>query len=160
MRLILTVLLLSLLSGCFAQRLELEDPMGLPLAQPQLGVSVDGTPQLAQQLQQELIQLLPRERQVQAQAGGGDWQLKAELRQQRQLLEAPLTFFGPVQASRVHMELALTVALSAPDGQVRHWELVQRGDAQPAAEAQLTQELLRRLRDRLLRELQPRYVYR
>ncbi|HEY9842458.1 MAG: hypothetical protein ACAI44_24865 [Candidatus Sericytochromatia bacterium] len=168
MRLILPFLILCL-CGCYAQRLELDDPMGLPLAQPQLGVQIlsQNAPELAFQLQSELLQLLPRERQVQSRslesASSADWSLTAQLQQQRQMLEVPLPLLNGLNAApRVRLELKLVAELKAPGAQspAQRWELVQRGDARPDAEAALAQELLRNLRDRLLREMQAKYQYK
>lgn len=160
---VLLILMLLSLSGCYAVRMELEDPMGLPLAEAQVRVNVESqqNPVLARQLETEMVQLLPRERQVMASETEGAWQLTAQLKQQRQLLEMPNPLFSGIDpTARVHVELVLEATLQGPSGDSRKWELVQRGDARPDAETELTQALLRRLRDRLIQEIQPAYVYR
>lgn len=166
------LILLAGLSGCFAQRMELDDPLGLPLNQPQLGVQVQSaqSSQLALQFQKELVQLLPRERHVLARAldakAKADWVLKAELQVHRESLRLPVPLLDDLNAvPQVRVEVRLTATLTPPSDQTAgsgtelHWDFVQRGDARPAAEKQLTQELLRALRDRLLLAMQPRYRY-
>ncbi len=151
------------LSGCYAVRMELDDPMGLPLADPQVQVQVDSqqVPVLAQQIETELLQLLPRERQVTASPDSGAWQLSAELTQRRQMLVMPNPLFSGIEpTARVHLELALEAILKGPSGEPRTWRFVKRGDARPDAETELTQMLLRQLRDDLLHAIQPEYNYR
>lgn len=160
---LLTILVTGLgLTGCFARRLELEDPMGLPLNDPSLGVEVQSAaaPALAKQLQDELIRLLPRERGVRAQAAPGDYSLSIDLERRRELADAVPLFSGIAPGQRVHLEIGLEASLAGPSGEPRRWQLVQRGDALPSAEAELEAALLNRLRDLLIRELQPSYSYR
>lgn len=150
-------------TGCYAVRMELDDPMGLPLAEPQIQVGVDSqqAPVLARQLETELLQLLPRERQVTASPDSGAWQLSAELTQRRQMLVMPNPLFSGIEpTARVHLELALEAVLKGPSGEPRSWRFVKRGDARPDAETELTQMLLRQLRDDLLHAIQPEYRYR
>lgn len=165
----LTILFVGLLSlsGCFAQRMELDDPMGLPLAEPVVQVEVlsQNEPALALQLQNELIQLLPRERQVRTQDGptADGWALKIQLLSQHQQTALPVPLLNGLNAQpRTYLELKLAASLIAPAAKTapdQHWEFVLRGDALPTAEAQLQQEMLRRLRDQLIQALQPRYKY-
>lgn len=155
------------LTGCFARHLELDDPLGLPVSRPDLGVRVRSDSALGPRIQQELIALLPRERHVLAHAltaaETDRWRLDGELSVGRQRLNVPVPMFDALGAAdKVALELKLTATLTPPAGSPlapRSWELVQRGEARPEAEARLTQELLRGLRDRLLLELQPTYRY-
>ncbi|PKL77282.1 MAG: hypothetical protein CVV27_06045, partial [Candidatus Melainabacteria bacterium HGW-Melainabacteria-1] len=131
--LITTSLLLSL-SGCFAMRLELDDPMGLPLLSPQVAVQIqsESVPELALQLQNELIQLLPRERQVQTQpsdSAPAEWRLQAQLSQRRQQLDgSPPLLSGQAPDSRIHIELTLEASLTPANGPAQQWKLVRRGN--------------------------------
>lgn len=160
------------LSACFAQRLELDDPLGLPLNRPDLAVRIasEQSPEMARQLQRELVSLLPRERHVVAHAAGDPkartdgWQLQAVLEYRHEKLRLPLPLLDSLNATaRVDVELRLSATLTPPKGdphQPWRWENVQRGEARPDAEKQLTNELLRMLRDRLILDMQPKYVYR
>lgn len=175
----LLILLCLSLSACYAQHLDLDDPMGLPLKTPSLTLDVEpvtsspgsaGT--LTQQLETELRQTLPQERHVQvvAQAEQGQmtaaekqaWHLHLRLRRQQQLLPTPAFFFGrdPLPP-RVELALGLSLELRDPQGNlIQEQDFSQRGDAPADAVGKLEQQLLQILRHEVVQALQPHYVYR
>lgn len=161
---LLTVLVFAL-TGCYAQRMELVDPMGFSLNPQQIRVSVQSQTEsdLAFKLQQHLTRLLPRERGVDVVDASttGVWTLQIQLSSKQLLAEAPdFLLTGQPASARLHVQYDLAVDLVDPDQQVKtHWDLTQSGDAQIEAFAQLQHELLDRLIARTIQSLQPHYEY-
>ncbi len=153
------------LSSCYAQRMELVDPMGLSVNPPQIHVSMqsDTDSDFAYELQQHLTRLLPRERGLDVIEGLSEdaWTLQLQLSSKQLLAEAPAFLLtGQQTASRMHLQYDLTMNLVGPDKQVKtHWDFTQSGDAQVDAVDQLKHELLDRLVARALQSLQPHYDY-
>lgn len=178
MKKILTLLCCFLLSSCYALRLELDDPLGLPLSQPTLAVAVvpgsmdmvdDSETRLASQLEMELIEILSRERHVriiaacnQSCPSPGDWSLTFLLKRQESKWEQPPAFWLPESPKdRFLIALDLQAELLNPEGRsIKKFQLHQQGDASLEARGILEKQLLSLLRQRALQELQPQYIYR
>lgn len=171
------------LQGCFAWRMSLEDPLGAPEQQASLSLKmVSESPQnlgelapqhqlnptLSRQLEQELQRILPRDRHVQVvgcslieNCPENVYRLELRLSQAQQTLSSPPNFFGPPPGEpQIRMEMRLQGALSDAEGQIiRPIDLVQRGSGLVEAQQELEQQLLQRLRGRLIQRLQARYRY-
>lgn len=178
MKHILILFCTLLLSACYAQRLELNDPMGMPLSQATVALSVlpydlsnaeSQESLLASQLEAELIQLLPRERHIKVVAACEDycpspqhWSLTFLLKRQEQQWEQPTIGWLPNPSRfRTQIALELQAELLNPEGQsVKTFQFKQKGDAQPEAKQKLESQLLHILRQRAIQELQPQYIYR
>ena len=176
-QLICAFLLAISLQGCFAWRMEIEDPLGAPETETDLSLVVNSKAQspqhqanaaLKKQLEQDLKRLLPRERHVRVTAAcggevncGKNYGLVLNLTQAQQELRSPLQIFGPpASAPQIRMELRLQGQLLSPEGKaLENIDLVQRGSALSHAKAELETQLLERLRGRLLQQLQPKYRY-
>lgn len=173
MKILAISLVLCLLSSCYAVRLELDDPMGLPWDGTVLSLAVSSPqqPQLAQQLATNLLQQLPRERHVrtvsaeticqqaeQSNCPQADWQLAVSLEYQSQTYAGPPAFFSPQPGpERLRVQMTLKATLSDGKGHSQHFSWRQAGDALPAGHQKLEQQLLRILQQRLIQALQPHY---
>ncbi|MBF2055609.1 MAG: hypothetical protein IGS03_19325 [Candidatus Sericytochromatia bacterium] len=173
MKILAISLVLCLLSSCYAVRLELDDPMGLPWDDTVLSLAVSSPqqPELAQQLASSLLQQLPRERHVrtvsaaalcqqaeQNDCSGADWQLAVSLDYQSQTYAGPPAFFSPQPGpERLRVQMTLKASLSDAQGQAQHFSWTQAGDALPESRQKLEQQILRILQQRLIQALQPHY---
>lgn len=155
-----------LLSACYARQLVLDDPLGSPLDSRVIVLSLSNQDLLGRQLEQSLLRELPRERGVSvvnSAVNQDHWQLQLQLVRRSSLMTVPLTMMGPpTGAERVRLELELTGDLVNSQSQktVIPLHLFERGDSILSEESNLEQELLRRLKNRLIQDLQPRYSYR
>lgn len=155
-----------LLTACYARQLVLDDPLGSPLDARVIVLSLSNQDLLGRQLEQTLLRELPRERGVSVVNSAvtqAHWHLQLQLARRSSLMAAPLTIMGPpTGAERVRLELELTGKLVNSQSQetLIPLHLFERGDAILSEESNLEQELLRRLKNRLIQDLQPRYTYR
>lgn len=173
MKILAMSLVLCLLSSCYAVRLDLDDPMGLPWDGTVLSLAVSSPqqPQLAQQLANTLLQQLPRERHVRTLAADAvctaaasadcvqaDWQLAVSLDYQSQTYAGPPAFFSPRPGpERLRIQMTLQATLSDAKGRSEHFSWTQAGDTLPEGRQKLEGQILRILHQRLIQALQPRY---
>ncbi len=155
-----------LLTACYAQQMVLDDPLGSPLEPRVIVLSLSNQELLSRQLEQSLLRELPRERGVSVVNSAvrqRHWQLPLKLERRSSLMPAPLTIMGPPtgpERMRLELELSGSLINSLGKKELISIHLFERGDAILSEVNTLEQELLRRLKNRLIQDLQPHYSYR
>ncbi len=160
------LLLLSVLSGCYAREMRLDDQS--PFGKHQAGLELrfknaqnTDLSAVQQQFRRILVRRLGLQtRPLQKKDVLRPWVLEVKLEQKESLMGTPV-FMQQSSPPRLRMEIQASGVLTHPttnSTKTFHW--VERGDTVPAQKMVLQAQLMDRLGAQIYRSLGPRYVYR